>query len=844
MGVVRLLSDHLVSVTRAWAGELTRGWTGRSGRVGDGVRLDLRYAWRSLARSPGFLSVAVVVIGLGIGATTTILSVANALLIRKPIGMVRPEELVTVHSRGQDGSSFHSFSYGDFRELRAAAREVDAELVAFSMVPASIVVGQEPELHVGFGVSSSYFAMLGTKPAVGRLLVPADDQGTGGARVMVLSHWFWRTRWAGDSSIVGRGIRFNGQSFTVVGVTEPGFNGHVGILDVAMWVPIEVSENGSDIRMFEDRSASWLEIIGRARGLSPSQLEARLAPVAARLGRARGFDWDWSVDARRFTSVPAPMLGAVVGFLGLVLVLASMVLLISSTNIAGVMVARALARRQETAVRLALGASRSRVIRHLITENLMVFLLGGGLGIALGFAATAGIGRLALPVPVPIRLDVHLDLTVLAASLVVALLAGLVFGMAPALQATSLGVAPALKDDGSARSGRVRVRSWLVTAQVAASALLIVVASLFVRALGKAGTVDIGFEPRGVHVTTVDLELLDYQPEQIRRFEAEVERRIAAIPGVERVGTIDLVPLSTGNQGSVVAIEGREEREGVGFFWTDFARVSPGYFGAVGVEIVRGRSFTESDGAGGQRVIIINQTLADRIWPGEDPVGKAVRWGQIEDGLPAVVVGVARNGKYRSLAEEPISMVYHSTAQEPPTDVSFVVKARPGTDWATAVRDVIHDVDPNLPIATNVGLEAVIGIGLLPNRVAAILASGFGAVGLILAMVGLYGVLSYLVVRRRREIGIRMALGAPAGRVRRLVLTEGLKLAGIGLGIGVAGALVLARLIRSLLFGLDSVDLVSVGGAAVLLVGVAALASDFPARRAAATEPARVLRGD
>ncbi len=838
----RLVVDQLMTLARAWTAWALGRRPGRSSPL-DAFWQDVRYAWRGLARAPAFLAVAVGVIGIGVGATTTIVTVANGLLLRTPAGIVAPEELITVHARGQDGSSFHSFSYPDFRDLQLEAAGVD--LAAYAMFPASVVIGAEPQFTGGFGVSGRYFPLLGVRPALGRLLGPADDQG--GAAVVVLGHGFWRTRFGADSTIIGRAITLNGQPVTVVGVAEPGFRGHIAAFAAALWVPIGMSRGPNQAAFFTDRGVSFLEILGRGPGLSPVQAEARLSPVSARLGRARGLDWDRAVDVRRYSAVPAAVLAPVMGFLGLLIVLGGAVLLIASTNIAGVTMARAMARTRETAIRLAIGAGRGRLIRHLVVESLILFLGGGLIGIAIAGAATAALARIELPIPVPIQLEFPLDLRVLAISLGSALAVGLLCGLFPALQATAPGLASALKDDGSVRgSGRTRLRSVLVTAQVAASALLIVTAGLFVRTLGKASHVDIGFEPAGVHVAAVELEVLHYDQARTLRLAEQVETRLRAVAGVQAAGTIDLTPLSSGNQGSVVAVDGRESREGVGFFPTDFALVSPGYFEMLGIPIVRGRGFTRDDRSGAPRVMIVNRTLADRIWPGEDPVGKTLNWGQIQGGPPTVVVGVARNAKYRTLSEAPVPMLYLPIAQDTPERaLSFLVKSSaPIAGIESIMRAAIREADPNLPLSTNVPLETLIGVGLLPNRVAAGLASAFGLVGLALASVGLYGVLSYLVVRRRRELGIRMALGASAGQVRRIVLREGLRLTAIGLVIGTGTALGLARLIRSFLFGFDSVDGIGVAIAVGTMAAVAVLASDLPARRAAATDPVEVLRHD
>ncbi|MGE3616205.1 MAG: ADOP family duplicated permease [Gemmatimonadales bacterium] len=840
----RLAADHGVTLVRAWLAELAGPRVARAGWA-DRYREDFRYAWRGLSRTPGFLAVAVAIIGLGVGATTTIISVGNGLFLRVPAGIARADELVTVHEQSRDGSSFHSFSYLDYRDLAREAGD-GIQLAAYNMFAASVVYGAEPEATLGLGVTGNYFSVLGAVPHLGRLLAPADDQGAGSARVAVLSYGTWQRRFAADSSLVGRRLTVNGEPYTIVGIAEPGFGGHVAAFDSEVWVPVALSLGPSRRAVLDQRRSSWLEIIGRATGAGLPAVTTRLSAISTETGRAAGLDWDRTVDVRRYSPVPAQIFLPILGFLGLLLLLGSLILLISSTNIAGVMVARAVARGRETAVRLAIGANRWVVIRHLLAENLLLFLFGGVAGTAFAWVATRLISRIELPFPVPLRFEFPVDGRVLAVAFGVSLLTGIGFGLMPALQATRASLAGSLRDHGSdPGAGRFRLRAVLVTAQVAASALLIVVASLFVRALDRAQRLDLGFEPANVRVVGIEFSVLDYQAAEVRAFAAAFEERARTLPGVRQVGATDVPPLTLANQTSVVSVEGRPRTEGVGYFGVDFARVTPGYFGALSIPIVRGRGFSEEDRSGAPAVMVINEALAGRLWPGEDPVGRVIHWGQIEGGPPVTIVGVVPTGKYRSLGEDPRDAVFLPAAQDQPRRLSFVLKTdRLVPGFSRTVAEAVRALDPNLAIATNDAYPDLIGLSLLPSRIAAWLAGGFALVGLVLSTMGLYGVLSYLVVRRRRELGIRLALGAEAGLVRRLVLREGVRLTVVGLGLGVGGAMLLARALRSFLFGLDSVDPLVVMGASGLLLAAAALACDLPARRAAAMDPVEVLRDD
>ncbi len=365
---IRLTADHLITLLRTWVGiPLTRR------TPFDGIRQDARYAWRSLRRTPALLAVATVIIGLGVGATSSVLSIANGLLLRTPAGIRAPDELVTVHALGQNGSSFHTFSAPDFRDLRDAWQG-QVDLASYHVFMTSATLGRDAEVLFGFAVSGGYFSILRTNPALGRLLAPTDEESaTSAQRVTVLSHATWRDRFGADSSVIGRSVTLNGEPFTIVGVAEPGFGGHIGGIAGALWVPLAASLGPDAHAKLTNRRQTWLEIIGRAPGLAPAQVAERISTTLVLLGRAAGLDWDRRVDVRGYSSMPAPMLLPVLGFLGLLLVLGGTVLLISSSNIAGVMVARAMARSRDTAIRLAIGASRSRLIRQLLIETLIVF---------------------------------------------------------------------------------------------------------------------------------------------------------------------------------------------------------------------------------------------------------------------------------------------------------------------------------------------------------------------------------------------------------------------------------------------------------------------------------------
>jgi len=807
---------------------------------------DVRYALRSFRTAPAATVVTALTIAIGIGATTTILSVANALLLRAPAGVVDTGSLVTLHSVSENGSSFHSFSWMDYRDL-AGAQGGLADLSAYSIAPVSVLSGGEPELKLAMLVSANYFRTLGVQPVLGRFFLAEEDVGVGGPRVTVLGHAEWQARFNSDSAIVGKKVTLNGNPFTVVGVAPRGFRGHVAALDASLWVPVTLDPVLTNRpRILESRQYSWLEMVGRlAPGATRERAATALSAVSARIGRSEGLMYDRAVDVRSYAPVPASVVLPAMGFLGLLLLLAVMILLIASANVANVLLARAAARAREIAVRLAIGASRMRLVRQLTTESVLLFGLGGTGGTLLAVWATRALATFRPNIGMPIVLDFSVDLTVLLAALSITLLTGIAFGLVPALQSTRPDLVRTLKDEPSlSRRGRFRLRGAFVAAQVAGTTLLLVTAGLFVRSLGRVGAIDVGFDPKPVRTLSLDLQMRTADAGEVRRFAAQLEERVTALPGVVAAGTTDFLPLNMGNQQTVVGIAGREDRENVGWFETDMASVSPGYFAAMGMPLQGGRTFGAGDRDGAPAVAILNETLAQRIWPGEDALGKVFNFGG-RDGPPTTVVGVARNAKYRSVGEDPVAMVFLPFAQQASGKIAIVARMAPGApDPAGGFREAVRALDPALPIMQIAPLETVIGIALLPNRIALGLAVLFGATGLLLAAVGLYGVLSFMVSRRRREIGIRMALGAAAPNVRRLVLGDGLKLVAIGLSIGLVGAALVTRLLRSFLFGVSPLDPFTYASIALLFGAVGVAACLVPMQRALRTEPLEVLRHD
>ena len=810
----------------------------------DLLRQDVRYATHALVRSPLFTLVSVLSIAIGVGATTGIVTLANTLLLRPPPGVGHPDRLATV-GRTVDGRGFDNFSYPTFVDYRSAGSL--SGLAAMHVDPRSVSLagpgGGEP-IQMS-AVSGNLFEVLEARAALGRFFTMDEDRAPGANPVVVLSHAFWTRRFQADPSIVGQPIVLNGSPFTVVGVAAERFQGPF-VLAPDIWVPLTASTLlGVPAAMFTERAPVWL--VGIAR-LSPNvgmdQAQAELASIAARLAQQYP-----DVHARHGVAVapaslfPGDMRAMIGGFMALLLAVTALVLLIASTNVAGMLLARASARRREIAVRIALGASRRQLVTQLVIESLIVFAAAGASGLLLAQWMVSGLMALVPRLPVQLMFDPQLDWRVLTFTLVVSLLTGLLAGLVPALQSTHLELVPALKSDagGAGTKKRLRLRSGLLVAQIAFSMLLLIVAGLFARTLTHARSIDPGFDPRGVHIASIDLGLANYDSATGRRVAETILERARAIPGVQSTAMSAKLPLDGGGMGlGGIQVTGRtppDERAGWRMDWNV---VTPGYFAVMGIPLVRGRDFAASDRDGTAAVAILNETFAAALFPGEDPVGRTVS----NDGRPVTIVGVARNAKYRTLGEVPRNFIYVSLGQWYMGRTNLLVKA-PGALAVTApVRRVVADIDPNLPILHQQTMVEQTATSLFPQRVALYVAGGLGFVALLLALLGIYGVTAFSVAQRTREIGVRVALGAQRTHVLALVVRQGLVLAGIGITVGSLAAFGATRLIGNLLYGVPPTDPVAFGTAAAVLAFAALAASWVPARRAARVDPIIALRSE
>ena len=841
------------------------------GAMADALQ-DLRYAARMLRRAPGFTVAVVLTLALGIGANTAVFSLVNATLFQR-LQVADPDRLAYV-SRGNPGGVF---AYPLYAALRDHGQHFEG-LAGWGGITASLNVGDSAELIRGYIVTGSFFDVLGAGPAArGRLISPSDDATPGGHPVAVISYDFWQTRFAGED-VIGREVRLNGHVFTVVGVTPAGFEGPVLGGGRSLYVPMMMQaimrpprarysgEQNPDL--LTHPTNSWISVVGRLKpGARIEPARAELEAVASEYVRTRT---QARADAPAAPSVPlqrisvvaledgnasqrqpirsvALLLGGVVGA----------VLLIACANIANLLLSRASARRREVAVRLALGASRSRLIRQLLTESLLLSLVGGIAGVALAWAVIAAF-QAAPPPPgaLPLAFDFSIDQRVLLFSLVLSCATGILFGVAPALEASRPGLVPALKGADSTvgeRRSRFDLKQILVVGEVALSLLLLIAAGLFVRGLQSARGIDPGIAVDKLVSAPLSINLLRYTSAQGREFYRQTIERVERLPGVESATVARVAVL--GGSGRVLSlhVEGRgqtherAQSEGGRPIVNDprFINanvVGPHFFKTMGIALVNGRDFSETDAQTAPPVVILNATAAALQFPDGNPLGSRVSFDG-PSGPWREVVGVVRDSKYGTLSEDAVPVAYLPLAQNHETGmILYVRSAVPPASLADSLRREIQALEPNLPVPSIRTMAETIGTSLYAARMGAWLLGVFGGLALLLAVVGIYGVLSFSISRRTREMGIRLALGADSRRVFLLVVRDGMSLVAVGILIGLAGGLAAARAIASALNGVSSTDLPTFTLTIGLLSAVAFVACAIPARRAIRVNPIAALR--
>jgi predicted permease len=810
----------------------------------DRLMLDLRLAVRRLLQNPGFSAIAVSTLALGIGANTAIFSAINAVILR-PLPVERGSELISVNETLAE-ETYPTLSYPNYLDVRDRNRVLSG-LIAYRFLPASLGLQGSSQRVWGYLVSGNYFQVLGVGAIRGRVILPEDDIHRGGHPVAVLSYQCWQKRFGGDPGVVGRGVKFNGMDFTILGVTPRGFFGTELYFVPDIFFPMAMQprlEGGSGY--LDNRGSSNTFIVGRRKpGVSSAQAEAGLNSVANQLASEHPKE-----DGGMKLKVTPPGLagnyirGAVIGFSVALFGVSSLVLLLACTNLASLLLARAADRRRETAIRLALGAERGRLIRQLLTENLVVGLVGGAGGALVALWITSALAAWRLPVDIPLMVNVTPDALVFLFAFLVSVGTTLLFGLLPALQATKTDLVPALKNEaGSEKLRHWHLRDYMVTAQVGLSALLLVCSVLVVKSLQKALDAPIGYNPKSAVTVSFDLDIQGYDETRGREFERRVLERVRAIPGIESAALVDILPLSLNSSSDTIYIVGKPKPKPaeapIAYSYT----VSTGYFETMQTRILSGRDFDGRDKRGGQRVAIVNQAFGEQLLPGEEPLGKQFMPGP--DSKPIEIVGVAQNGKYFSLAEtqRPAYWVPYEIWYNP----GGSVVARTKMDGAGAVqqiRNVVRDLDPSLSLFNTGTMVQQLDLPLFPAHIAATALGAFGLLALILATTGIYGVMAYAVSRRTREIGIRMAIGASRPQVFGMVARHAAILVGSGTVLGLAGALVIGRLLGRILYGVEPTDPVSFLIVLAMMLGIAALACWIPARRAIHVDPMRALRQD
>ncbi|MBS1874739.1 MAG: ABC transporter permease [Acidobacteria bacterium] len=800
---------------------------------------DLVYAARSFARTPAFTAVVIISVALGVAANSTVYSVVNSLVFAS-LPVREPDRLLTMN-----GSK--TISWPNFRDIREQTTGKVFEGVSgfFPLVPANVGGSGEPERVWGQLATANFFRVAGVRMALGRDFLPEEDAAEGREPVVVLGYALWQRRFGADASVVGKPVLINGRQYTVVGVAPPGFSGTIKMIAGEFWTPLsmyahlmpDLVKDG----VKEKRNAQWIMVDARLRdGVSREEALAALAVVKNRIdttyfkndtGRLKK-PWTLSRAGRM------PEFGNMIGLMAVLMVVVGLVLLIACANVANLMLARAAARSKEIGIRLSIGASRWRLVRQLLTESVFLALAGAALGFVLAAVAASALSRFRLPVTFPITFDFTPDWRVLLYTIAIALATGVLFGLAPALRSVRTDLISSLKDTGAGFGAgrRFGLRNILVVVQVSLSLILLIGAGLFVRSLANASSIDLGMNTGNVLMLGFDPKLNGYTPERNRQFLSDLRERVEALPGVRAVSFVDSVPLSIGGVDfdfESQSAAGKKSSD------ADVYRVGRNYFAAFGIPIAAGRDFDQRDTTG---TAILNEKLASNLFPGGGAVGSTVRG----DNQVYQVIAVVKNAKSRTLGEEPRPCAYLSLEAAPEKVMSFfgttlVVKSG-GRPDERAIRDILLRLDPTLAVTSSETMQQHVDKALLLPKSCAVLLGVFGLIGLTLAAVGLYGVLSYVVRSRTREIGIRMALGADRAGVLAMVVRQGLALAAVGMVVGLALAAAITRFAASFLYGVGAHDVVTFVAVPLVLLAVAAFAIAAPASRAAAIEPLRALR--
>lgn len=804
---------------------------------------DLRYAFQMLRRAPLFTAAAILTLALGIGANTVVFTFVENILLRS-LPVHDPQRLVSLNWGGMVNISYPN--YIDFRDRNT----VFSGLIAARMNVVNMSLeARENFLVWGYEATGNYFQTLGIRPLLGRFFGPSDDNAPGAHPVLVLSYRYWRNHFAASPTVIGKTVKINGYPFTIIGVAPPSFSGTELIIAADFWAPMSMEseiEPGND--WLHARSAQNVWTMGRLKsGVSAAQAEADLDGIAQQLARA----YPDVLDGKAKFHLSRPgLLGQnlrkpITGFGVVLTTIAAAALLLACINIAGMLLARASDRQREIGIRLALGASKRRLFRQLMTESVVLATAGGLIGFALAVGACDLVSAWHPAFDIPFTTALHPDATVLCFTAVVTLSTTILFGLIPALQATRTDIVPTLKNEPvSSRLRRWSIRDLLVVGQIALSVILVISSALVVRSLQHALTLNLGFDPNGVVSGAFDLRLKGYTEEHSRAFDADLLRQANALPGVRSAGIINSLPLHIDHENNEVILRAdrpvpkpAEQRAGIVY------NISPGYLQAAGTRLLSGRDLNSYDRQGAPRVALVNEALVHVLFGNENPLGKHLRMSPNPSDKGVEIVGVVETGKYEYLGEDPHPAVFLPIAQTGTDWTTLVIRSSLPAQTATALlRKTVLDLNPDLSL-TNLGpIKDQLALPLFPARAAAIVLGAFGALAMLLAATGLFALMAYGVSRRTREIGIRMALGARPAQVLASIFRRTLILCAAGIFIGTVLTLIAGKLLSAVLYGVSPHDPAAYVAALALVIAVALLAAWNPAARAVHIDPARTLR--
>jgi macrolide transport system ATP-binding/permease protein len=814
---------------------------------------DLRYAIRTLAKSPGFALIAIITLALGIGANTAIFSAVNALFLRS-MPVHDPGQLVTLGFRQKGSVGISALSYPDLRDIQRQAGNL-VDIFAYKNGIEGLSQGRRANQIFTTYVTGNYFTTLGIKPALGRLILPSEGKLSGSDPVLVLGYSYWKSHFGGDIGIVGKKVRMDGHPVTVVGVAQKGFRGVLNELDVQAYLPLNMVRIEGSGDFLKARDARALFVLGRLRrGVSLHQAQAAVNVITTRLSRQYP-QTDlgatiWVLPQRDAAINPMPEPGEhqqQLVVVGLFLALAILVLLLACFNVANILLVRATAREHEMSVRAALGAPRHRLVRQLLTESSLLAFLGCAAGILVGVWGSALLSSIHINISMPITLNFGFDWRVFAYALGAAAAAGAVVGIVPALRASRANPGDALHEGGrTVIHGRHRLRNILVVAQVAGSIVLLIAAGLFTRSLQQAQHMDLGFNPAHVVNFMMDPHEVGYNEAQGREFYKDLLARVRSLPGVQSASLASTFPTSLILDYDSVLVEGRVLPPGQSAPTISVNHVSSDYFKTMGISILRGRPFRDSDNTMAPDMAVINQTMARDFWPNEDPIGRRFKTAAGPKEPWTRVVGVAHDGKYMDVLAKPTPYFYLPLKQSYLSMETLQVRTElPFRSVVPEVEQQVQDLGPGLPVFGVQTMEQILNsavTGFYAFHLGVYLAAALGLLGLILAVVGVYGVISYSASQRTHEIGIRMALGARPHDIWRIVFGQGLEIVGAGVLIGILGSLAITRVMASFLYGVSAHDPFTYAAVALLISLVALLACYIPARRATKVDPMVALR--